>query len=428
MLATPAQQKRGMRNAIITQMVSATGNVTFDSGLMLLYLAKMGFSDRSIILLLSTKTVLMMLVSLPTAHICDRIGIRRVGVTGIIVSFLGFLGITLSGSLPHPADRWMVALSMICFMTGVSIFNSGWFPLLKGFVPTQITGRFFGLLRFSWQIVALFCVIAYSLFLESDSAIWLFQVILGVILIGQGAKLFFFLRIPTFDRPNPAAISIVDAVRDVLPSPSFMPFCAYCFVLALFTAAMPTLFNLVEKKHLDLGDNTIAILGAAIMTGSVLGFSLGGFVVDRFGTKVVFALAHLGFMVTACLFPMRDLLPVPSVVYVLVMHVLWGTLYAFSSVALSTELFAVMPQKHRSLATAVWWTLYCGGGAMSGLLAAGAVSLGFLNDKWQLFGHTVSQYDALILIFGIITGLMSVTLGLVPSVIGQPKWLPRSTS
>lgn len=428
MQATPAEQKRGMRNAIITQMVSAAGNITFDSGLMLLYLTKMGFADRSIILLLSTKTVLMMLLSIPTAYWCDRIGLRPMSVVGIIIGFVSFAGITLSASLPEPMDRWVVALSMIGFSSGIAVFNSGWFPLLKGFVPTAITGRFFGLLRFSWQAVALGCVVAYSLFLESDSALWLFQVVLGVILVGQAAKLFFFLRIPTFDKSSLASGSLLNAIKEVLPTPQFIPFCAYCFLLTLFTTAMPMLFNLVEKKHLSLGDNTIAMLGAATMAGAVMGYSLGGWVVDRYGTKVVFAIAHMGFMMTACLFPLRGLLSIPPVVYFVGIHVVWGLLYAFSSVALSTELFAVMPQKNRSLATAIWWTLISGGGAMSALLAAGAVSLGFLNESWQLFGHGVSQYDALILIYGIITGLMAVTLGLVPSVIGQPKWLPRGSS
>lgn len=427
-VATPAQQKRGMRNAILTQAVAGPGNVIFDSGLLLLYLAKMDFSPRSIILLLSTKTVLMMLLSIPTAYFCDRHGIRRVSVVGIIVGIVSFLGVTLSGSLPHPANQWVVAFALIGMTSGQAVFNSGWFPLLKGFLPTEVTGRFFGLLRFTWQIIALLSVGAYSLFLENDSALWLFQVVLAVMFIGQVAKLVFFLRIPAMDRPSLTPVSIIQAVRQVLPSPGFMPFCSYCFVLALFTSAVPMLFNLVEKKHLGLGDNTIAMLGGTIMAGSVMGFPLGGYVVDKFGTRVVFTISHISFMVIACLFPMRGFVPLPEVAYLMALHLFWGAMFAFSSVALSTELFAVMPALHRSLATSIWWTLACGGGAMSSLLAAGAVSMGFLNESWQFMGQSVSPYDALILIYGILTGLMVVTLGLVPSVIGEPKWMPRSSS
>ena len=56
-----------------------------------------------------------------------------------------------------------------------------------------------------------------------------------------------------------------------------------------------------------------------------------------------------------------------------------------------------------------------------------AVSLGFLSPTWQFMGTIVSQYDALILIYGCMTGLMAVTLGLIPSVIGEPQWMPRGS-
>jgi hypothetical protein len=271
-------------------------------------------------------------------------------------------------------------------------------------------------------------VMAYSMVLRNESALWLFQALFGVMLDGQVLRLIFYTRVPEFSTRVHPTRSFLDSLRQVLHTPSFLPFCAYSFVLALFTIAVPTLFNLVEKKHLELGDNTISLLGGTLMVGSMIGYSMGGFVVDRLGTKFVFMACHLGYMVIACLFPLRDAFGLPAMPYLLAMHMVWGLLYAFSSIALSTELFAVMPVENRSLATSVWWSLSNGGGAMSGLIAAGAVSLGFLQTHWNLFGHGVSEYDALILIFGVMTGLMAVTLGLVPSVIGEAKWLPRGAS
>ena len=42
-----------------------------------------------------------------------------------------------------------------------------------------------------------------------------------------------------------------------------------------------------------------------------------------------------------------------------------------------------------------------------------------------LFGSTMSSYDAILLGYATLTLLFVVTLGLVPSVIGKPQWLPR---
>src|SRR5690606_32204470 len=105
-----------------------------------------------------------------------------------------------------------------------------------------------------------------------------------------------------------------------------LPFCAYSFLLALFTAAGPSLFNLTEKHHLQMGDNTIAMLGGVAMVGALVGYPLGGFIVDRIGTKIVFFCAHLGFMILAISFPLRGWVPVDPVIYLGVIHTLWGIL------------------------------------------------------------------------------------------------------
>jgi hypothetical protein len=65
------------------------------------------------------------------------------------------------------------------------------------------------------------------------------------------------------------------------------------------------------------------------------------------------------------------------------------------------------------------------GQALSGLLAAAALKLGFLQPTWQVLGRSLSSYDAILLAYAVLIVLMVVTLGLVPSVIGKSQWIPR---
>lgn len=426
-VATKEQQKRGMFHGVLLQVVSAPGALIFDNGLMLLYLSKLHFADQHIIILISTKVGMTMLLAPSAAYVSDRIGIKRVGLIGCLLSFIGFGLLTFGPTMSDALARPLVVVGIVAFSAGLGLFNGGWFSLLKGFVPTHITGRFFGFLRMSWQLAAALIVFAYSLFLKGDSELWVFQLVLSFLLVGQGFKIWSYMQLPEISLRADRGLSFIGALKQVLPSPQFMPLCAYSFLLSLFTTAGPMLFNLVEKRHMDLGDNTIAMLGGAAMLGALVGFPLGGFIVDRKGTKVVFMCCHLGFMLTAAMFPMRGVLPVDPILPLAVLHFVWGLFLAGSSIAMSTELFAVMPVHNRSLASAVWWSLSNGGGMLSGMMAAGAVSLGFLSPTWHFMGSVVSQYDALILIYGCMTGLMAVTLGLIPSVIGEPQWMPRGS-
>ena len=48
-----------------------------------------------------------------------------------------------------------------------------------------------------------------------------------------------------------------------------------------------------------------------------------------------------------------------------------------------------------------------------------------LSRSWSFLGTPMSQYDTILLIWGLMVVMLVVTLGLVPSVIGKAQWIPR---
>jgi len=120
-----------------------------------------------------------------------------------------------------------------------------------------------------------------------------------------GLALFLFADRRT-EKPDPALPPFGRALGSVLRSGGFLPFCAYAFLLALFTGGCPTLFGLVEKTFLHLSDGTVTLLANARLVGSILGFYLGGKIVERFGTKPVFLSCHFCFGLILFAFLWRD--------------------------------------------------------------------------------------------------------------------------
>jgi MFS family permease len=419
-------QVGGMRNAIAAQCCGAPAQLIFTNGLMLLYLSALGMAPDMVLLLLSLFSLPAGLLIVPAAYLADRFGIKRVGQPGLAIMTVSFLGLIPAATL---SGGWLVLATAVCISAmslGNAMFTGGWFGLLHPVVPESMRGLFFGRLRVSWQSVALVVTGFTIFFLTQDTPLIVFHVILAMLGLGLFLRIVFYRRIPLLVAPSDPRLGLLRALGIVLRTPSYAPFCAYVFLLTLFTANAPVLFGLIEKKVLGLGDNLVTALGLLFMTGCMLGYALGGQAVHRLGTKPVFVGCHFLFGLALALFLARDFVPIGTVWFLGGLHVAFGIVCAASTIAVSTELLFLVPPGHRSLATGLGSALIRLGTAMAGLLSAAMLRLGMLAPEWSLGGHLLSAYDSILLMSATMVVLMVITLGLIPSVIGKPRWLPGS--
>jgi hypothetical protein len=200
---------------------------------------------------------------------------------------------------------------------------------------------------------------------------------------------------------------------------AYLPFCAYAFLLALFTGGCPILFGMIEKTFLHLSDGTVTLLANLRLLGSIVGFYLGGKIVAKLGTKSMFLFCHFGFGIILFLFLWRNAGGGPLVPILGSLEAMFGLVWAASSVAFTVEMYALIPPENKSLSTSVFATLQGAGIAMGGMLPAWAIQLGMFREHWNFVGVVRSDYDALLLICGTLVVVVTVTLGLVPSVTGQ---------
>jgi len=409
-----------MRNAIIGACYKVLSISVLTNGLMLIYMTALKLNGTTILLLLSVSNSLLALALIPCAHLADVYGKRRLTIWGIVLCGIGFFCIPLAACVPSGMAAWMLGLGLALCGIGQAGQNGPWYALLAPIVPSFYRGRFFGALRVSWQGCAVILAALIAFLLPRETSLSLLTgilVVLGFSILPWGI---YFARIPELERVNCMNRDLALDLGSILRSAGYLPFCAYLFIISLFTGGCLAIFSLVEKQVLGMGDSTVMILASLTMIGSVIGYYFGGKAVDRLGTKPVFLICHFGYGASLLLFVLRDSLFLPPLYLLAATHAVFGGLVAAGSIAFSTEMLALIPAVRKSLSTSICTTMTVAGAALSGLLAAWGIRLGIFAESWKLAGGSLSAYDAVLLVYAVLVVLMVVTLGLIPSVVGRP--------
>lgn len=413
--------RRGMRAAITGSCFKVLATSGMTNGLMLIYLTALKLDGTMILLLLSLSNGLQALALIPSAQLADVYGKRRVTLNGIALCGVGFACLPLAAFLTGPLMIGMLCLGIALMGFGMAGQVATWYALLSPIVPPFYRGRFFGALRVTWQLCAVILAALIAGLLPRETSM---PILIGVLVVTGLAIIpwwMLYARIPELERTVNPTRELPRDLKVILRSAGYLPFCSYLFIIGLFTGGCLTLFGLVEKRVMAMGDSLVMTLANLTMVGAVLGFYLGGKAVDRIGTKPVFLICHFGYGATLILFVMRDYLGLPALAVMAIAHVLFGGLTAAGSIAFSTEMLALVPPVRKSLSTSICTTMTMVGTALSGLLGAWGIRLGLFAESWAMGGSTRSAYDAVLLVYAVLIVLMTVTLGLIPSVVGRPE-------
>jgi MFS family permease len=355
----------------------------------------------------------------PCAYWADRLGKKKLGGPGLWLAALAFLGLLAAACAPPGMGRVIAVVSVSVFAVGCCLYSSGWMALIMPMIPESMRATFFGWLRTSYQSITVAVGLAVSALLEWRSSPGAFGGLFAFFFVMFAVSVFIYARLPEVEKPDPTLPSLHVVLGDVIRFRAYLPFCAYAFLLALFTGGCPILFGMIEKTFLHLSDGTVTLLANLRLLGSILGFYLGGKIVAKLGTKSMFLFCHFGFGIILFLFLWRNAGGGPLVPILGSLEAMFGLVWAASSVAFTVEMYALIPPENKSLSTSVFATLQGAGIALGGMLPAWAIQLGMFREHWDFVGVVRSDYDALLLICGTLVVVVTVTLGLVPSVTGQ---------
>ena len=421
-----AVQKRGMRSAVIHQCFGALGMLAFTNGMILLYLTALKVPPAMILVFLALVDLLPGLLSMSGAWFSRRYRKKTFGAAGLWCQAAGFVILTAVGCFAGHVLYAVLAAAIGVYAFGSMLSTATWFSLMQPVVPVSMRGRFWGNLRFTWQMIGAGFGLAVAAFLGKDSPVWMFQVLMGVIAAGLVVRVAFFLQIPELEpidveHPDDQGLTFIGTLKHIIQAEGFMSFTAYVFLLGLFTAGCPALFALVEKDVLGLGDSQIMILTFLAMVGAMFGFFLGGRLVDRTGTRVVFLACHGGYALVLALFLLRGMFGEGLAMMIVLgaANLAFGLIAATASVAITSEMYSLIPADNKSMSTSLFVSMGRLSRAMAPMLSAWVLRQGILKGSWQWFGRNLSDYDALLLGCMGMVGILVVTLGLVPSVLGR---------
>ncbi len=425
--ATP-EQRRGMRLAIIAQCFGTLAHVAFRYGQVVLYLAALGLSDAKVVFYASLP-MSFELLRLPMAYFADRYGKKRTGTIGLGMTVCGFVFWVLAGFLGRAMVEPMVLTGTICYGLGQALFSSSWFALLSPVVPADYRGRFFGKLRFGWQMVGMCFVLATGFFLgfgKADPPLWKFQLVFITINGGLLMRAFFYQGIPELEKATLSPGTLWQIMGKVIMVPKLLPFCAYLSLLMFFVGSAPLIFTMIQKDVLALPKGQVLVLMAVVMFGLNAGYLIVGSIIDRFGTKPVFLGCHFGYALTIFLIVMRGWIsPLAlQLVYLGVVGMALGFISASSSVAITSEMLGLAPRENKSLATSMVSCFEFGAVGVGGAVWAWVLSSDMLAPTWTFWGLAMSRHDTLLLGFSGMVLLLVITLGLVPSVFSRYESVP----
>ncbi len=418
-----APNKSAMRAIIWTQCLGIVALATLVNGTLLLYLTAIGITAVRTMIYLAIQPLTNALLLLPAAYLADRYGKKKTGQIGMTIGVVGWSMVSV-GSFVGDWSELLIVLGIFLASICSTLVSAGWFSLLSPIIPAEIRGRFLGRLRLTFNFVSLILSGVFAWVLSVYSGIEVYRGIYAVAALAFVARWFTYRQIPELEPPGEKERSLTfkQVLSEVLQVKNLAAFCSYIFLLGLFTAGAGALFAMVEKRVLVFSDARVILLSNVTLIGSMFGMFFGGRVVDRHGTRFVFAVCHLMLALTLVAFLLRVFVGPPFLsTYLGCIHFSLGAAFGAIGIAMTTELLGILPKENKSVAASMFIIFQTSGVALSGMIPAWILKAGMLKETWVIGGRELSSFDAVLLGYGLMTLLLVATLGLVPTMLRKSE-------
>ncbi len=366
-----------MRSAIFAQCFGMLPHQMLTGGILLLYLNAMGVKPALILLVLNLTPFLSSFLSVPLAWGADCVGIKRFGSWGnfLMIVGTGFVagGASLRGVAPNLVLP-VILIGLVIHMVGSAFFNTGWFSLLSHIVPTEVTGRFFGVLRFSWQLISLLFFALSALLFSTRTPLWVYQSVLCLGGLSVACRYLFYKDIPNVPASESTPLNLIKSIQSAVTLPGFAAYLAYLLLLVCVTGNSQDMLRLSAMRGCGLGDNQILFLTVGSMLGSLAGFKFMGRLIDHLGPRRVFLLCHIGFAVALLLFPARVVFHMPPLAAGFITSMVLGLISSTLGLTTTAQSFLICRGSQRTIAYALVSATQSMGSGLSGFALAALLS------------------------------------------------------
>ncbi len=413
-----------MRLAITSACWGALPQVMVkDSGIIVIFAALIGASEMVSVMSTALQDLAVCLLMLPCAALSDRLGVKR--QISLFV-WMGSVAMMVSACAPwmHEWASRVLLGAIGVFAVAMSGYTAAWFPLLERVVPPSQRGSFFGRMRFAWQTTATLFILTSGWFLGRYATVERLQVIIVLAATASLGRAFYVSRIvlKPIEKSSPMRLSA--AIRDAVANRSLTGFGVYLFFLYLAANAAIPVVIVFARNYLHLADSLVVMLSAIAMGGLIVGFLIGGWLVQRYGVKMLLLGAHIGFAIlNVCLLTIHSGSTV-SIVKLSAILATYGILLASASISVSSELLALASPANKAVSIAFGYSLYAAGLGGSRALASLILGSGILAERWQIGTIVFTRYHSLFLANAVGVALAMALLVFVPAVNRRVGRLP----
>jgi len=397
-----------------------------DSAIIILFASMLGASDMISMATTSFGGVSKCLLLLPFAVVANRLGYKR---SIINATFAGFFLIVLAASAPWFGDslsRIILLFALGIFCVCMTMYTAAWFPLVSIFLDSNTRSRFFGRMRFSWQLTTVIYFFICGLIIGKSPPLWALQLVIFITGLSILGRAWYINRIPEVKESINTKLNFCDALSDAWNN---KPLCGFSvYICCLYLAAYATLpLTYVYLKYLQVADNIVVIISSVALGGMMTGFLCAGRLVDKYGVKKLMLFVNLLFAIINISMFFISQSSIFNLIIIGVLVAIYGFFMACSSVAISSEMMVMAPPDNKAVSMAFCGTFYAAGMGGSRLLTSLVLGAGLLATEWNIGSMKINHFQTLFLVFGCVITFVCIMLVLVPALFPKSNYsyLPR---
>jgi MFS family permease len=370
-----------------------------DSAIIILFASMLGASDMVSMVTTSLISVSNCLLLLPFAIVANKFGYKKTIIRSTVVSFLLIALVASSAWFPTTLAKPILLLSLGLFCISLTLYVAAWFPMLSTFLTPKTRSRFFGKLRFSWQLTSVLFFLICGAIIGEKPPIWMLQLLIFITGIALLGRIVHIRRIPEFAEIRNDTLKFKEGLMDALNN---KPLCGFSvYICCLYLAAYATLpLTYIYLKKMDVADNTLVIISSAALAGTMIGFLFAGRLVDKFGVKKLMLFIHFSFAIINLILFFIGSISTIVLFFIGALVTVYGFFIACSSVAISSEMMAMASPNNKAVSMAFCGTFYSAGMGGSRLLTSLVIGSGLLAKQWHIGSMQINHYQTLFLIFG----------------------------
>ena len=412
-------RRRGRIYATVSAVAGCVSEVMLDHSAIIILMFTMLHASPTATMFSSSLSGLMgVFLMIPNAYIADKIGLK---FSVKVACWTGFIGFMLVAAAPF-CGRFAVPLALagiFIYCSQRSLYGSAWYPLLDNFLRADERGKFFSTMRTCYMLFNGTFLFVVGLVLEKHNSIGLLQAVVAVAAVCMLIRWDCIKRFPEDPDAKTGTYKFRQSLNTSIRNAPLTGFSVYQCILVLACTALLPLTLIYLRKYVQMEPGKVQLLSSIGIGGSICGYFLYGRLTRRVKLKYLELTVHVMYMVLAyLLFGLDYRMPGFSVIIGIIIfcHAIAGSWLMCNN---SMEYLALARPGNKTMAIA-FCTTYSNVGAAIGRVVSSILLGGvLLAPQWTCFGYTVSVYQSLFLISGVIA---TMALGLLPIL---PSFVPE---